>query len=96
MNRALWKLIRGYIYCILAILCLCAAGSDGDYFPWVNIIGTLILVIMAMVHLRNKQRSDILSRAEQRQSVKNMERLNIRLGSLNERIKSREAAVGRN
>ena len=66
MNRALWKLIRGYIYCILAILCLCAAGSDGDYFPWVNVVGTLILVIMAWVHLRHRQRGDVPVRAHWR------------------------------
>ena len=60
MNRALWKLIKDFLCCLLAVICLAAAGSDGDYFPWVNIGGTLVLVIMAMVHLRHRQRGDIL------------------------------------
>ena len=95
MNRALWKLIKDFLCCLLAVICLAAAGSDGDYFPWVNIVGTLVLVIMAMVHLRHRQRGDILTRAEQRQALRDAKDLNARLGRLNERMKHRGAATTR-
>lgn len=103
MKRALWKLIRGYIYCILAILCLCMAGSDGDYFPWVNIVGTLVLVIMAMVHLRRHAKRDIMTWAEQRSALNSVRDLNRRFERLTENrraanniLKSRGAATSRN
>jgi len=100
MKKGIWKTIREFLFCLLAVLCLAAAGSDGDYFPWVNVIGTLILVIMAMVYLRNTQRSDILSRTEQRSALDNVRDINARIGRLTEGrieanriLKSRGTAV---
>jgi hypothetical protein len=61
MKRALWKKIREYLLCTIAVLCLCAAGSDGVWFPWPNVIGTLILVMMAVIYHMKSQKRDILS-----------------------------------
>ena len=49
---AIWHTSGSFLVCILAILCLCAAGSDGDYFPWVNFGAAAVLVIIAIFHNR--------------------------------------------
>lgn len=40
------KKAKEILVATLAMLALCAMGSDGDYFPWPNVAGMTILAII--------------------------------------------------
>ena len=33
---------------LFVILCLCAAGSDGPWFPWINIIASSVFMFIGI------------------------------------------------
>ena len=54
----LWKAavsMRNFFVCSLAVLSLAAAGSDGPWFPWPNIAGLFVLVIIVGIVNRVKR-----------------------------------------
>lgn len=78
----IWTLTKNFVIFALAMMCLAAAGSDGPYFPWPNIIGTVVFGIMAMIHLINRHKSDIMTRTEERIALNSARDLNARLGRM--------------
>ena len=100
MKKRIWKLVKEFLVCLLAMTCLLFAGSDSPYFPWPNVIATVVFAIIVMASLRNNARRDILTRAEQRQAINDARNLNARLRRLtddrivaNNMLKSRGTAV---
>ncbi len=69
-------MIKEFSICLIVVICLAGAGSDDDYFPWVNIAGTTILVTMGMLHHMKKRNRNISDELEI------IRRINSRLGNI--------------
>jgi hypothetical protein len=46
--REYWMKLKDFFIFSLAILSLGAAGSDGPFFPWVNISGALVFAAIVL------------------------------------------------
>jgi hypothetical protein len=58
MRKRILKAIGNFLVVSLAVLGLCAAGSDGPYFPWPNLAGLVIVgVICSIVSWREERTS---------------------------------------
>lgn len=54
LRTAIASVMR-FLICTVAVLSLCAAGSDGPWFPWPNVAGLFVLIIIAIGITRGKR-----------------------------------------
>lgn len=43
------------IIVLLSVLLLCVAGSEGPYFPWINLLSTGCLMLLASKALNSRR-----------------------------------------
>lgn len=52
--REVIKKTAEFFFCFLALLGICAAGSDGPWFPWPNLAGLALFLILILWLARQK------------------------------------------
>ncbi|MGA2332285.1 MAG: hypothetical protein ABSG75_11050 [Syntrophales bacterium] len=95
MRRGIWESIREFLICVTAMACLLFAGSDSPYFPWPNVIATLVFAIIVMAYLRNSARRDILTWADADSALETIRDLKRRVERLNSNRSAANAVMAK-